>query len=1497
MFNTKRTSDLSAIIESFHQRQIKYAKTERIKHGDLIVSVDQNVEHSIGSQRATISPFATINMAMKSTSTWQKWNQGVNEKQVLNDAAACLVFPDESGVFSRVVFAVSDGCGHIPGTQINRYAKRTASGAVKILGRLERTVNLDQSVAKDIATEVERRAFRKGKDKDGKDNGQWNGDGATLLAGSAEFDARTNQYDVKAFNLGDSLSFIYDPSTHRVEMLLDAEERKQGNQYVPDAMATGKESKQLITGVTKKVPQGCVVFTLTDGAWEALPHHSSLVVTSEGQEYRVTKLDENAIARILKAVDERCSEGQYPSVSEYIDTLNQQVFMSHESKRAALIEDRRMIQEFLKENNIDERVKLESLDKYPKMTQDLKTRLDRLKKNSNTTLITVTHLVNTMNNLQLGDDVTILANRLPHRDIELLKAYVVGTMEDKRVLSFSVGKLLSDPDKKQKLIAQVGRELNLNNDELSKHLNYIGLLRVSQHYQTLKNRDVDTSLLTSEQRRLLRATVIAEGFLKSETDLSQYSSLNIQQQIHFIDNVAAEIKYDDSTIENTFREVRNAISRSYIGERKLKLLEIILEQAEGILKTELSTGDKKDIEAMLSQCVNDYMLILHEVFRQKLSSPEYTFPYYRNLLIKQHIKSMQEKILLWDRYIVKENKSIDLSNLNLCEMNFDGIDFRFVDKLDGADVKGCDFSNVLHLGPEILAQTINTSLIIHNFNENYMSKLRSGKYEYYLQLVNEGSEKTKEGVKHLDSFEYLDYFPSDGEMPNIDAIPQGILGYAIYNLLTLSDALYPKDENNFGGSVEASESQKFFDKISGPEGFHGFIHAAPDEQINHLRQFLGFCHYKLSLIEIVNHRTARISKVAEGLDPKQLDPIVEQAKIDLNQEEAADIESKIEFCVKLLGPWGDKKEREKKLKEHDLKYINLSIETYFASLDQEIKQKSKLSALQMTLDYSRDTAVSVDLREYPLEKIDFKSLDIDGVDLILTKEQYEKCLSSEQRMVRVKMLRNAVEVSDLDKVKQIVESGVDMNWQDPVTGHTVFMTACVAGYLPVVAYLLEKGANYESVTQSGKKIIDTAAIAGYRELVTFLLERGDKLSLYGMIAYGDVEHARVEVEAILKDPKKSPSEYIYDNQSLPFFIASYDVPSLLKQLIDSQRVKLDETDQAGNTLLCMASMKGRVENVRILLEYSMDVHVNQGKHNAPLSLCIREAQKAFKDKNETLLNEYLKIIRLLLDKGAKYNHKEALFLYHFNFLTISQVMEKVANKQESQDLLNLACELGNREVVRSVLELPLTLRPLLNMANSYEKSPLSRACEFGHVDIVILLVQAGAKLDSSNDAQYNVNHPLKWAVEKNLLGLAEFLLKKGATPNIPMPDGWLLFIAVKAGNKEMVRLLLEYKASILNTDREGNTALHMAAPKGDPELTTILSHAYAQQIKNKEGKTPLYLAMNAKNRALATFIKTPPTFSSTDIDRPSHAIHEVPNPLQEDLVSAPKLEMASKFVG
>lgn len=135
-----------------------------------------------------------------------------------------------------------------------------------------------------------------------------------------------------------------------------------------------------------------------------------------------------------------------------------------------------------------------------------------------------------------------------------------------------------------------------------------------------------------------------------------------------------------------------------------------------------------------------------------------------------------------------------------------------------------------------------------------------------------------------------------------------------------------------------------------------------------------------------------------------------------------------------------------------------------------------------------------------------------------------------------------------------------------------------------------------------------------------------------------------------------------------------------------------------------------------------------------------------------------------------------------------------------------------------------------------ERTPLWHAVEAGKIEVVKLLVEAGADVNAGSWP------PLCRAVDKNNTAIAEYLIDHGARVNYPEDMGPLQIAPYISNNIEMVKLLIA-KGADINAGIVG-TALHRAIWMENKDIFELLiQHGANVNVKDKWGYTPLSYAI------------------------------------------------------
>jgi len=164
---------------------------------------------------------------------------------------------------------------------------------------------------------------------------------------------------------------------------------------------------------------------------------------------------------------------------------------------------------------------------------------------------------------------------------------------------------------------------------------------------------------------------------------------------------------------------------------------------------------------------------------------------------------------------------------------------------------------------------------------------------------------------------------------------------------------------------------------------------------------------------------------------------------------------------------------------------------------------------------------------------------------------------------------------------------------------------------------------------------------------------------------------------------------------------------------------------------------------------------------------------------------------------------------------------------------------GEVKKIRQMLDKDLSL---LNSKDQSGKTPLHFASQYGHFDIVTILIEKGAEVNAENN---NGETPLHYASAYGQETIAELLISNGAELEY---RSWRhgdtpAHAAAIGGHVEMVSFLAQKGALLDALNDFGETPLHYAADFGHIKVIEYLvSKGQKINSKNKNGWTPLHYA-------------------------------------------------------
>ena len=241
--------------------------------------------------------------------------------------------------------------------------------------------------------------------------------------------------------------------------------------------------------------------------------------------------------------------------------------------------------------------------------------------------------------------------------------------------------------------------------------------------------------------------------------------------------------------------------------------------------------------------------------------------------------------------------------------------------------------------------------------------------------------------------------------------------------------------------------------------------------------------------------------------------------------------------------------------------------------------------------------------------------------------------------------------------------------------------------------------------------------------------------------------------------------------------------------------------------LHVAVQNGRLHVVKMFLSLGLDPNRICESKGTPL-LCAA-------------MMGHAEIVKILIESGAN---------------------PRLRNLKNGTTPLVVASQNGHVEVVRVLLNIGKA-DPNEIGANM---APLYIACVKGHKEIVEALLKSGANVDEKHKGTTTA---LFVACHNGFTEVVSTLVKQGRA-NVHIRCGkhkmTPLGIATRQGYLDVIKILLDAKADMSETDEDGATPLHIASENGDYKIVDVLlkydvNGQCVNQMKNK-GASALYVA-------------------------------------------------------
>ncbi|KAL9119276.1 MAG: hypothetical protein Q9187_004168 [Circinaria calcarea] len=475
----------------------------------------------------------------------------------------------------------------------------------------------------------------------------------------------------------------------------------------------------------------------------------------------------------------------------------------------------------------------------------------------------------------------------------------------------------------------------------------------------------------------------------------------------------------------------------------------------------------------------------------------------------------------------------------------------------------------------------------------------------------------------------------------------------------------------------------------------------------------------------------------------------------------------------------------------------------------------------------------------------------DVVAVLLERNTSEHKVARGLPMDRIPMLHTAILQGRKEVVELLLLNPVlDINNAEYLNEQTPIHLAVSLHDDTIARWLLDRGANTDTLDNRQQTPLHLAVIFGISNTVRLLLQRGanfrskdgngmkDQVNTRdgnGMTALElAMERGDVDIQKIMASPL---------GQKLPLHekVLAADKIGIREML--ELNISVDIEDEYSRTPLHLATAEASVEIVELLLAWKPRVDVKEKIYeHTPLHLAAsigsmditrlaleRAADVNAKDKNgRTALhlaakNGLVSVSKLLLDHGAEIESKD----------------------RHGQTPLHLAAASGSEQLV----ELLLSRRANAQTKDFLEQIPLHLAAAIANKTLVSMLLTETTELNAAN---FLSETPLHLAASAGNADMIELLLEQHAD-RYATCRGELTasHLAARAGSSFVVKLLADNGADLDAKDDTGMTPLHLAAEHGHAHVIKLLVGANLIteiDIMNDQGFSPLQVAIQKGQR-------------------------------------------------